>query len=205
MSTKDAILYKSLIMFSEKGFAGVSMRDIASEVGIKAASIYNHFKSKDDIFNSIIKMMDERYFNFVTAMKIPGINSEKAAEEYLVIKEEVLQDIAKHLFLYFLKDEYAAPYRRMLTMEQYRHSFVGDTYQNLFINGAIEFQKNIFNILIEKGYFIESDPEVASYQFYSPILLLLSKYDLKEEKEKEALEILRKHVYQFSRLYSNSN
>ena len=35
MTTKEAILYKALIMFSEKGYEGVSMRDIASEVGIK--------------------------------------------------------------------------------------------------------------------------------------------------------------------------
>jgi AcrR family transcriptional regulator len=43
----------SIRLFSENGYDAVSMRDIASEVGIKAASIYNHFPSKRDILKSM--------------------------------------------------------------------------------------------------------------------------------------------------------
>ena len=146
-------------------------------------------------------MMDERYGNFVNSMHIPGYDASKAAQVYLGIEEKELQMIARNLFLYFLKDEYAAPFRRMLTVEQYRDSQAGNTYQSLFIEGVIEFQAKIFKILSEKKYFIECDPQVAAYQFYSPILLLLSKYDLKENKEEEALMILESHVHQFSSLY----
>ena len=43
-NTKQKIIEESLKLFSEKGYEGVSMREIASAVGIKGASIYNHFK-----------------------------------------------------------------------------------------------------------------------------------------------------------------
>ena len=59
ISTKQKILYESLKLFSNKGYDGVSMREIASAVGIKGASIYNHFKGKEDIFQGIF----EFFFN----------------------------------------------------------------------------------------------------------------------------------------------
>jgi AcrR family transcriptional regulator len=41
------------MLFSEKGYSKVSVRDIAKEVGIKAASLYNHFSSKEEILHSL--------------------------------------------------------------------------------------------------------------------------------------------------------
>jgi len=52
-STKEKILFSAIKMFSDRGYDKVSMRDIAAAVGIKAASIYNHFPSKRDILKSI--------------------------------------------------------------------------------------------------------------------------------------------------------
>jgi len=59
MNTKEKIIYESLNLFSTKGFDAISVRDIANAVGIKASSLYNHFKNKQDIFDTII----ERYSN----------------------------------------------------------------------------------------------------------------------------------------------
>jgi AcrR family transcriptional regulator len=44
---------EAINLFSEWGYDSVSMRDIAARVGIKAASIYNHFSSKTDLFREI--------------------------------------------------------------------------------------------------------------------------------------------------------
>jgi AcrR family transcriptional regulator len=51
--TKERIMDAAINLFSERGYDLVSMRDIAQIVGIKAASIYNHFPSKRDILKAM--------------------------------------------------------------------------------------------------------------------------------------------------------
>ncbi len=52
-SKKGLILRKAASMFREKGFAATSMRDLAEAVGIEAASLYNHIRSKNEILEAI--------------------------------------------------------------------------------------------------------------------------------------------------------
>lgn len=51
---RDGILDAAAMLFRQKGYAGVSLRSIAAEVGIKAASIYYHFASKDAVIIEIL-------------------------------------------------------------------------------------------------------------------------------------------------------
>jgi AcrR family transcriptional regulator len=53
-SKKDLITQKASAMFREKGFPAASMRDLADVVGLEAASLYNHIKSKSEILQEII-------------------------------------------------------------------------------------------------------------------------------------------------------
>lgn len=55
MGTKEKIFDCALELFSEKGFDGVSIRDIAKAVGIKESSIYNHYDGKKSIINEVCK------------------------------------------------------------------------------------------------------------------------------------------------------
>lgn len=48
-------------MFREKGFAATSMRDLAETVGIEAASLYNHIRSKNEILEAITFEVANRY------------------------------------------------------------------------------------------------------------------------------------------------
>lgn len=57
--TREQILDSSLRLFSEKGFARASVRDIAQAAGITDAAIYYHFNSKRDLFEALL---DERGF-----------------------------------------------------------------------------------------------------------------------------------------------
>jgi len=54
-STKAKILNIAVDMFAGRGFEKVTMREIAAAVNINAASIYNHFKSKNAILEYILK------------------------------------------------------------------------------------------------------------------------------------------------------
>jgi AcrR family transcriptional regulator len=58
-SRKEQIFDIALGLFAKNGFENVSMRDIAAEAGIKAASIYNHFPGKEEILEAIYEYFGE--------------------------------------------------------------------------------------------------------------------------------------------------
>ena len=60
MSTRERIVYEALVLFSKKGYSDVYVAEIASAVGIKAPSLYKHFKSKRDIFDECVKFFYRR-------------------------------------------------------------------------------------------------------------------------------------------------
>ena len=61
MSTKEKILDAALTLFAENGYDGTSVEQIANIVGIKAPSLYKHYKGKEDILNALIDSAEERY------------------------------------------------------------------------------------------------------------------------------------------------
>ncbi len=61
MQTIYKIKYEAYILFAEKGYSATSMRDIADKVGIKAASIYSHYKSKEDLFIDLFRDCISKY------------------------------------------------------------------------------------------------------------------------------------------------
>lgn len=62
MDTKQRILSASLELFASKGYAGTSMNDIISKVGIRKGSVYWHFKSKEEIF---VKVLTDSYREWI--------------------------------------------------------------------------------------------------------------------------------------------
>ncbi len=49
MGTDQRILEAATALFSEKGYHGTSIREVAAAVGIKAGSLYNHFPGKEEL------------------------------------------------------------------------------------------------------------------------------------------------------------
>ncbi|NQY29114.1 MAG: TetR/AcrR family transcriptional regulator [Flavobacteriaceae bacterium] len=76
---KQEIINKSAILFKEKGYSAVTMRDIATVMGMKAASLYNHIKSKQEILSLIILSLAEQF----TAGMDTIVTSEKTTLEKL--------------------------------------------------------------------------------------------------------------------------
>ena len=58
---KEEIIRIAAALFKEKGYSAVTMRDLAKAMGIKAASLYNHIKSKQDILQEIIISLAEEF------------------------------------------------------------------------------------------------------------------------------------------------
>ncbi|EZH73698.1 TetR family transcriptional regulator [Aquimarina atlantica] len=60
-SRKQEIINAAAILFKEKGYSAVTMRDLAKAMGIKAASLYNHIQSKQEILSTIIIGLAEEF------------------------------------------------------------------------------------------------------------------------------------------------
>ena len=54
-TTSDRILVAAEALFAERGFAGTAVRDIAARCGLNAASLYNHFPSKQALYESVLE------------------------------------------------------------------------------------------------------------------------------------------------------
>lgn len=66
---KEEIIQTSTILFKQRGFSAVTMRDIAKAMGIKAASLYNHIKSKQEILSDIIISLAEQFTEQMNTIK----------------------------------------------------------------------------------------------------------------------------------------
>ncbi len=59
--TKERIFQAALKTFALQGFEGARMDKIAAEVGINKASLYFHFKSKEEIFRELFQDIIQKY------------------------------------------------------------------------------------------------------------------------------------------------
>ena len=82
-SKKDLILEKAAAMFRQKGFAATSMRDLAETVGIEAASLYNHIRSKNEILEAICFDVANRFNNNMALIETGQHNSISKIETLL--------------------------------------------------------------------------------------------------------------------------
>lgn len=200
-NTRQEILGAALDLFSTGGFEGVSVKQIADRVGIKDSSLYKHFKSKQEIFDTLLAEMNERFEKTVSFHNLPQGEIEKVAGEYGRRDLVWLKKACKAIFLFLLKDPWASKFRRMLMIEQYKNQDAAETFRTWFTDVAIQFQTALFTEMIRQGYFREGPPHTIALQFYSPFYLLLCQYDIMPGKEEEALAILMEHIEQFAAIY----
>jgi len=199
--TKQIILNEALELFSTRGYDGVTVADIAGAVGIKAASLYKHYKSKQEIFDSILAKSAEEYRAQASRLGVDGENSEKDLQRYSTIELEELIRIGTSLFMYFLHDGTARKLRRLLTIEQYKNPAASKLFTGRYIDAPMQYQGALFKAFMEQGVMKELDAGVAASHFYSPIYLMLCLCDDCPEREQEALDFIRRHITQFSKLY----
>ncbi len=67
---KTEIINVAAKLFKEKGYSAITMRDIAQSMDIKAASLYNHIKSKQEILALIIIEIAEEFTNTISKIVI---------------------------------------------------------------------------------------------------------------------------------------
>lgn len=199
MTTKERILKESLTLFSEKGYSDVYVGDIAEAVGIKAPSLYKHFKGKQEIFDSCVEKFYERMTQVRNNLMLP--ETPEAQITYETADLNNIIDFSVGLFMFYWKDEVASKFRKMLMIERYRNQELNKIYEDLFVNGAVQYEKFIFSSLIAAGVIKKEDPHIVALRFYTPIFYLLQKYDMHPEQEEEAKRELISVVKEFCETY----
>ncbi len=199
MTTKQKILIEALTLFSEKGYSAVYVGDIADAVGIKAPSLYKHYKSKQEIFDSCVVFFSERIELVRNELRLP--DTPKATVNYQTASIETIVKIANNLFEFYLLDEVAAKFRKMLAIERYHNPEINKLFEDLFIDGAVKYEEKIFTDLMAAKVIKNDNPHVAALRFYTPIFYLLQKYDMYPYKIEEARVELTLMVKEFCRTY----
>ncbi|MBO4389528.1 MAG: TetR/AcrR family transcriptional regulator [Lachnospiraceae bacterium] len=204
MDTKHRILEEALTLFSEKGYSNVFVNDIAERVGIKAPSLYKHYKNKQAIFDAIIAEMHQRFLDQAQVLNIQGNDPFRDAEIYSGFSEEQLIRLGTDLFLYYLHDDYIKKFRKMLTIEQFRDPSLGAAYSKLYVDDPLTYQGQLLAILVSAGVLHGESTETMALHFYSPLYLLLTICDRDPSREEEAIRILEGHIREFNRLYGRT-
>ncbi len=154
MSTKKRIITEALHLFSEKGYNAVSVGQIADAVGIKAPSLYKHYKNKQAIFDAILIEMQQQYDKQVSSMEMNGVDAALDLALFEKISEEQLIQLGKNLFLYFLHDNYVCQFRKMLMIEQHHNTDLAAIFTKQYIEGPLSYQGILFSMLVNAGIFI---------------------------------------------------
>ncbi|MGM9946887.1 TetR/AcrR family transcriptional regulator [Floccifex sp.] len=204
MDTKQRILLEALRLFSKRGYDAVSVEQIAGAVGIKAPSLYKHYKSKKDIFDAIFEETAKRYEDFTRSISVPVTDSKQDVVLFENITAEDLVQKVKSLIQYSLHDEYVSKFRKMMTIEQFRSPELSQLYSDRYVNQIQNYHTYLFTKMMEAGVLIKEDPSILAMLYDAPILVMLSECDRHPEKEEEYIKKLEDHVRLFYKTFSCS-
>lgn len=200
--TKKIILKKALELFSESGYDAVSVGEIARAVEIKAPSLYNHFPSKQAIFDAIVEETSKEFEKNTDEVAIHVQNSARDVTVFSKITEDDLVEKVHQIFNISLHDENIALFRKMMTIEQFRSDELSKLYSERYVERIVAYHAGIFKSLIAAGELKKEDPYTLAMMYVAPIIMLIGVCDRQPEREKECLEKIDEHVKLFYRTYN---
>ena len=172
MNTKERILDAAHTLFSQHGYANVFVAQIAQAVGIKAPSLYKHFKSKQEIFDTILLERKDSYDRQAASLGLNGSDARIDSKRFSAVSEDELVELGTSLFGFFLHDDHAQKFRKMLTIEQFHSAELAQYYSSQYADAPLVYQASLFAFLCAKGVLVRHDPTVMALQFYSPRRLI---------------------------------
>ncbi len=151
---KAEIVKTAAKLFKKKGYSAVTMRDIAQTMGIKAASLYNHIQSKQDILKSIIISIAEEFTYGMELIKASQTNSLEKLHQIVILHVDITsrntyQMAALNNDWMHLEDQL----EHYLTLRQY--------YENDFIS--------IIQSGIDAKEIVNSNPEIIMFSILSTL------------------------------------
>ena len=186
-NTKEQILNASLNFFSKHGYSGASIRQIAREVGVRESAIYNHYKSKEEIFNAILL----KYNNKSISKNI--LNDDLLDD--LTQPEKFLKHFTSRLIDFWNSPE-ERKFIRVLLMEQFTK--IGQ--KELSITGHLNELKSICKLIFEemiKNNIIKNfDPSALADEFVGLLFLIRAEQMSGEKTDnlKAVVKLAENHV-----------
>lgn len=192
-NTKQEILDVALELFSRQGYEATSISSIADAVGIRKASLYSHFSSKQAILDEIVKIVLEKYDSHSFVLKNGMDNMPKNCDEAVAM--------IKGQIHYIANDPLISKARKMLTIEQFRNKELSKLLTKQNYTDIMNFFTAMVQSLIEAGVLVKGDREAMAASLCLPVSAWLNVLDRDGEKEDEILMLIDRHVREFFRIY----
>ena len=204
MSTKELILKEALKLFSENGYAGTSMSDIAKPLGITKAALYKHFKSKQQIFDEILSESEERFKDIFEELSLhPSSNKNEEMNKndvdvFSTITPEGLCESVLSFVRFSMNDTYSKQVRRMLTLSQFQSKELAEMYTKRYVETMLSYDEKLFENLMDRGIIRKGNSKTLARMFYAPVIMYMGLWDREPDRAKECEKAIRKHVEEFA-------
>ena len=200
-NTKQEIMDVSLELFSVQGFEATSISQIAGAVGIRKASLYSHFESKQAILDGIVREVLEQYAEHSIFARTDW---EKDAGNLPLTSDQAVGMIQGQI-RYILHDPVIRRARKMLVIEQFQNPKLAKLQTKQNYSDVLQYFTGLMKDLTRHGALAEDDPEIMAAQFCLPISVWINLCDREPDREQEVLELAEKHIRQFFRLYQSKD
>lgn len=169
--TRERILLAALELFAADGYEAVSVSQIAGKLGITKGALYRHYQNKRDIFESILRRMEEKDAQQARDHFVPEGTLAEGEAAYHAATLDNLFAFARAQFAYWTQDAFASAFRRMLTLEQHRSPEMRALFQQYLGAGPLGYTADL---LAAMGYV---DARQKAMALYAPMFLGYSLYD----------------------------
>lgn len=193
LKTKQRILDAALELFSTQGFEATSIAQIADAVGVRKASLYSHFDSKQDILDCLIENIMEGYSKHSVRSLADRVDGELDPDSVVRLVTEQIR--------YTVHDAHVSRARKMLTIEQYRNPQLAELKTQRSYTDVLAFAEELMERLVSEGRLGPLDTKLMAAQFALPISVWMSLCDREPEREDEAFELIERHIRQFFEVY----
>ena len=194
--TKQLILEAALELFSTRGFDATSTGQIADAVGIRKSSLYNHFRSKEDILDTLIEVLTEEYHS----RSLLSVRKDTDRHESFSVDAVIAQVVGHIQFL--LHDSHISKVRKLMTTEQFRNPKLARLQTLHAYEYVMGHHISLIRRLVDEGILPDGDAEAMAAQFAFPISAWISLCDRQPEREQEILSLAERHIRQFFKVYT---
>ncbi len=158
-NTKKKILEAAIDLISKNGYKGASVRKIAKEVGIRESAIYNHFRNKEEILQTILADI------FTTPFEFKNIE-EKAKRGKSFLREFV---VAYKLIAFDKKKEKLF---RVLIIELFQNESLRESFMEQLHQKDVQAIAQAFFIMMQEGMIRSGDPIFMAQEFLAPLFYI---------------------------------